>query len=101
MIDPWNGKFDFYSDSNHGDPVLDDCKFMSRGDYYLGDSLIHWTFQMQWTPTHSSVESELIGEIGFRRDLLSNFGESILIGKIGGLLLSITAAQRTRTQYAD
>ena len=49
-----------FTDANHGDIALSDWLSISRGAYYLGGSLIHWTCQKQRTPAHSSVESELI-----------------------------------------
>ena len=49
-----------FTDANHGDITLSDWLSISRGAYYLGGLLIHWTCQKQHTPAHSSVESELI-----------------------------------------
>ena len=60
-IDLKNDEIDIYLDANHGDISLDDWKSISRGAYYLGGLLIHWTCCKQRTPAHSSAESELIG----------------------------------------
>ena len=60
-IDPKNDGLDIYLDANQGDISLDDQKSISRGAYYLGGSLIHWTCRKQRMPAHSSAESELIG----------------------------------------
>ncbi len=49
-----------FSDANHGDAALGDRLSISRGAYYLGGSLVHWTCCKQHTPAHSAAESELI-----------------------------------------
>jgi hypothetical protein len=61
ILNPKNNKLDIFSDVNHGDQLLDDWKSISRGAYYLGDSLVHWMCQKQHTLVHSSADSELIG----------------------------------------
>ncbi len=49
-----------FSDANHGDVALGNWLSISRGAYYLGGSLVHWTCRKQHTPAHSAAESELI-----------------------------------------
>ena len=47
IIDPISTDLAVYTDANHGDPALGDRLSVSRGAYYLGNSLIHWTCRKQ------------------------------------------------------
>jgi hypothetical protein len=67
-IDLKNDELDVFSNASHGDHALEDWRSISRGAYYLGGSLIHWTCRKQRTPAHSSVESELVGASNILRE---------------------------------
>ena len=94
IIDPISTNLAVYMDANHGDPALGNWLSISRGAYYLGNSLIHWTCRKQRTPAHSLAESELIAASDAMREAmwLLNIGKTMGIPNLIDIYIDNKAA---------